>query len=85
MATQFQGEFAWDDPFLLDDQLHDEERAIRDATRAYAQERLMPRILLANRHETFDVEVMREMGELGFLGATLQGYGCAGISYVATA
>ena len=74
--------FDWQDALRLDDLLNDEERLIRDSARKYAQERLMPRILQANRHETFDVEVMREMAELGFLGATIQGYGCAGISYV---
>ena len=83
MATQFEGAFAWDDPFLLDDQLNDEERAVRDAARAYAQDRLMPRILRMNRDEAFDRVIMREMGELGLLGATLTGHGCAGISYVA--
>ena len=62
--------------------LSEEEVMIRDAARKYAQEQLMPRILESNRHETFDVEVMREMAELGFLGATIDGYGCAGISYV---
>src|SRR5574343_510299 len=67
---------------MIEDQLDDEERMIRDSARAYAQERLMPRILQANRHETFDITVMKEMAELGFLGATIQGYGCAGISYV---
>src|SRR3974390_819246 len=51
--------------------------------RAYAQERLMPRILEANRNETFDLEVMQEMAELGFLGATIEGFDCPGISYVA--
>jgi glutaryl-CoA dehydrogenase len=74
--------FDWQDPLRLDDLLTPEEVMVRDSARKYAQERLMPRILLANRHETFDVEVMREMGELGFLGATLQGYDCAGIGYV---
>src|SRR5690606_35112848 len=59
-----------------------EERMISDNSRAYAQERLMPRILLAHRHEDFDVAVMKEMAELGLLGATIDGYGCAGISYV---
>ncbi len=77
------GRFAWDDPLLLDSLLTEDERLIRDSARAYAQERLMPRILAANRNETFDVAVMRELGEMGFLGATLQGYGCAGIGYVA--
>jgi glutaryl-CoA dehydrogenase len=77
------GRFDWQDPFLLEQQLTSEERLIRDTARQYAQEKLMPRILHANRTETFDVEVMREMGELGFLGAPLEGYGCAGIGYVA--
>jgi glutaryl-CoA dehydrogenase len=74
--------FDWKDALRIDDLLTDEERLIRDSARDYAQGKLMPRILQANRHETFDLEVMREMGELGFLGATIQGYGCAGISYV---
>jgi glutaryl-CoA dehydrogenase len=74
--------FDWEDPFRIDALLTDEERMIRDTARAYAQERLAPRIVEANRHETFDVEVMKEMAELGFLGAPIEGYGCAGISYV---
>ena len=77
------GSFQWDDPLLLELELSEEERLIRDTARDYAKERLAPRILLANRNETFDVAVMREMGELGFLGATIEGYGCAGIGYVA--
>ncbi len=77
------GSFQWDDPLLLELELSEEERLIRDTARAYAKEKLAPRILLANRNETFDVAVMREMGELGFLGATIEGYGCAGIGYVA--
>ena len=77
------GRFDWQDPLLIEQLLTDEERLIRDTARQYAQEKLMPRILLANRNETFDIEVMREMGALGFLGATLEGYGCAGIGYVA--
>jgi glutaryl-CoA dehydrogenase len=74
--------FAWDDALRLDAQLNDEERAIRDAARAYCQEKLFPRALEANRHEKFDRAIMTEMGEMGFLGATLQGYGCAGVNYV---
>lgn len=74
--------FQWDDPFLLDEQFSEEERMIRDAARDYAQSALRPRILEANRNETFDREIMREMGELGFLGAPLHGYGCAGVNYV---
>ncbi|MBI2225033.1 MAG: acyl-CoA dehydrogenase, partial [Betaproteobacteria bacterium] len=77
------GRFDWQDPFLLEQQLTSEEKLIRDTARQYAQEKLAPRILHANRTETFDVEVMREMGALGFLGAPLEGYGCAGIGYVA--
>ncbi len=76
------GNFAWDDPLLLDSLLTDDERLIRDSARTFAQERLMPRILKANREETFDVSIMRELGAMGFLGATLTGYGCAGIGYV---
>lgn len=75
--------FHWDDPFLLEQQLQPEERLIRDAARAYAQEKLQPRILNAFHNEQFDREIMREMGQAGFLGATIQGYGCAGISSVA--
>ena len=74
--------FDWQDPLCLDELLSPEERMVRDSARAYAQERLMPRILMAHRHEEFDLDVMREMGELGFLGATIEGFGCAGISYV---
>lgn len=75
--------FQWDDPLLIEAQLTDEERMIRDAARQYAQEKLAPRIRDWNRDEHFDRAVMREMGELGFLGAPLEGYGCAGIGYVA--
>jgi glutaryl-CoA dehydrogenase len=76
-------EFRWDDPLHLEDQLTPEERLVRSTAREYAQEKLMPRILLANRHERFDREIMDEMGELGLLGPTIQGYGCAGTTYVA--
>jgi glutaryl-CoA dehydrogenase len=75
--------FAWDDALRLDDQLSDDERAIRDAAHAYCQDKLFPRVLQANRHERFDREIMNEFGAMGFLGATLEGYGCAGINYVA--
>src|SRR5438445_122726 len=74
--------FTWDDPLRLEDQFSDDERRIRDLARDYAQEKLMPRVLEANRHERFDREILREMGELGFLGSTLTGYGCAGVNYV---
>lgn len=75
--------FVWDDPLLFDQQLNEEERLIRDAARDYAQEKLQPRVLEAFHNEHFDREIMREMGQAGFLGATIQGYGCAGINNVA--
>jgi glutaryl-CoA dehydrogenase len=76
-------EFQWDDPLLLDEQLSEDERMVRDAAHEYCQDRLMPRILMANREERFDREIMNEMGALGFLGATLpEDYGCAGVNYV---
>lgn len=72
----------WQDPFLLYDQLDSEERLIQETAHSYAQEKLMPRIIEATRKEYFDREIMREMGSLGLLGMTLQGYGCTGASYV---
>jgi glutaryl-CoA dehydrogenase len=76
--------FRWDDPFLLDEQLADDERMIRDTARAYAQDRLQPRIVEAYREEKTDRAIFTEMGELGLLGVTLpEEYGCAGASYVA--
>jgi glutaryl-CoA dehydrogenase len=75
-------EFKWEDPLLLDDQLTGEERLVRDTARQYCQEKLLPRVLEANRHERFDRSIMNELGELGLLGATIEGYGCAGVNYV---
>ena len=74
--------FQWDDSFLLDDQLAEDERMIRDTAHDYAQEKLMPRIVEANRNEVFHREILNEMGALGFLGCTIDGYGCAGVNYV---
>jgi len=74
--------FSWADPLLLDAQLSDEERAIRDAAQAYCQDKLQPRILSANREERFDRALMNEMGALGFLGSTIEGYGCPGVNHV---
>ena len=74
--------FTWEDPFLLDDQLSDDERAVRDAAHAYCQEKLQTRVLMAARHEKFDREIMNEMGALGLLGSTIEGYGCAGLNHV---
>jgi glutaryl-CoA dehydrogenase len=81
-AAKAEGRFDWEDPLRLDDLLEEDEKRIRDAARAYAQDKLMPRILEANRHEHFDRRILNEMGELGLLGSTLQGYGCAGVNYV---
>src|SRR6478752_914568 len=76
--------FRWDDPFLLEDQLNDDERMIRDTARAYAQEKLLPRVIEAYRSEKADTSIFREMGELGLLGLTLpEEYGCANASYTA--
>ena len=75
--------FVWDDPLLLEEQLTEDERMVQDTARQFAQERLMSRILEANRHEHFDREIMNEMGEVGMLGATLPAkYGCADVGYV---
>ncbi|MBK1611987.1 acyl-CoA dehydrogenase [Rubrivivax gelatinosus] len=74
--------FQWDDPFLLEQQLGEEERAVRDAAQAYCQEKLQPRVLMAARHEHFDREILSEMGALGLLGCTIEGYGCAGLNHV---
>jgi glutaryl-CoA dehydrogenase len=75
--------FAWDDALRLDDQLTEDERAIRDAAHEYCQEKLQPRVLMAFRNETYDRSIMTEMGAMGFLGATLDSHGCADVSYVA--
>lgn len=74
--------FQWDDPFYLNEQLSEEERMIRDAARGYAQEKLQPRVQEAFHNEHFDRDILREMGQQGFLGATIKGYGCAGINNV---
>ena len=77
------GDFQWDDPLLLEEQLSEEERMIRDAARAYCQEKLMPRITMATRNEEFDPDIIREFGALGMLGTTLpEKYGCANTGYV---
>ena len=74
--------FNWNDPFLLDEQLGDAERLVRDSARRYCQEQLLPRVRDAHRHERFDREIMLQMGALGMLGASLEGYGCPGLSHV---
>ena len=79
MATKF----SWEDPFFLSQQLSDDERAIVDAAHSFCQEKLQTRVLMAARHEKCDREIMNEAGAMGFLGSTIEGYGCAGLSYVA--
>ena len=74
--------FQWQDPFLLNAQLSDDERAIVDAAHDFCQEKLQNRVLMAARHEKFDREIMNEFGSMGFLGSTIDGYGCAGLNYV---
>jgi glutaryl-CoA dehydrogenase len=74
--------FQWEDPLLLEDQLSEEERMVRDSAHDYCQEKLQTRVLEANRHEKFDREILNEMGALGFLGSTIDGYGCAGVNHV---
>ncbi|MBK8071240.1 MAG: acyl-CoA dehydrogenase [Ramlibacter sp.] len=75
--------FQWQDPFLLNAQLSDDERAIVEAAHTFCQEKLQTRVLMAARHEKFDREIMNEAGAMGFLGSTIEGHGCAGLSYVA--
>ena len=76
-------QFHWDDPLLLNNQLTDDERMVRDAAHAYSQDKLQPRVLEAFRHERMDTSIFREMGELGLLGATIPTeYGGSGLNYV---
>ncbi|KAM4037408.1 glutaryl-CoA dehydrogenase [Anomaloglossus baeobatrachus] len=82
-SAKSRAQFDWRDALCLDSQLTEDEIMIRDSFRSYCQERLMPRILMANRQEVFDREIISEMGDLGVLGSTIKGYGCAGTSYVA--
>ena len=82
MAKQDLSAFKWEDPLFFDEQLSEEERLVQDTARDYCQERLLPRVTEAHRKEIFDREILNEMGELGLLGPTIEGYGCAGLSYV---
>jgi glutaryl-CoA dehydrogenase len=83
MLTRTKASFNWEDPLLLDDQLTEDERMVRDAARAYCQDKLQPRVLEAFRHEKTDPAIFREMGALGLLGPTLPPeYGCPGLNYV---
>jgi glutaryl-CoA dehydrogenase len=83
VLTKTQPRFVWEDPLLLEEQLSEEERLVRDTAHAYAQDKLMPRVTQAFRHERTDPAIFREMGALGLLGATIAPeYGGAGLSYV---
>lgn len=74
--------FNWEDPLNLNTNLSEEERLVKESAHAYCQDKLMPRVLKANREEVFDREIMTEMGAQGLLGLTIDGYGCAGLNYV---
>ncbi len=82
MSKKESAKFRWEDPLLLEQQLTEEERMVRDSARQYCQGKLMPRVLEGNRHEVFDRAILNEMGALGLLGSTIQGYGCAGVNHV---
>ncbi|CAG8595484.1 5805_t:CDS:10, partial [Acaulospora morrowiae] len=83
--STYQGpaKYNWEDPLSLEEQLTEEESSIKNMTRQYCQDKLFPRILEAYRLERFDREIINEMGELGLLGSTIEGYGCSGVSSVA--
>jgi glutaryl-CoA dehydrogenase len=82
-APSSRAPFSWDDPLLLAECLSEEERMVQQSAYDYCQDKLFPRVLSANREERFDREIINEMGELGLLGCTIEGYGCAGLSHVA--
>ena len=82
-SSQDRSDFNWTDPLLLETCLTEEEIQIRDQVRTYCSEKLMPRILMANRNESFDRGIITEMGSLGLLGSTIKGYGCPNVSSVA--
>jgi glutaryl-CoA dehydrogenase len=82
MKTNVKPRFVWQDPLMLSEQLSDDERAIADAAHEFCQAKLQTRVLMAARHEKFDREIMNEAGAMGFLGSTIEGYGCAGLNYV---
>ncbi len=77
------GKFNWQDPLNLREQLTPDEILVQDSARKFCREELFPNVIEANRHEHFDPEIMRKFGEMGFLGCTINGYGCAGVSHVA--
>jgi len=74
--------FNWEDPFLIEEQLSEDERMIMHSARQYSQDKLLPRVQMAFRDERMDREIFNEMGDLGLLGSTIEGYGCPGVNYV---
>jgi len=74
--------FSWEDPLKFQEQLTDDELIIHDSARSFVADKLLPRVIEGNRKEQFDIEIMRDFGEMGFLGPTIHGYGCAGTGYV---
>ncbi|RUS22545.1 Gcdh protein, partial [Endogone sp. FLAS-F59071] len=81
--TSSMAKYDWTDPLNLNSLLTEEEIIVKEAAHQYCQEKLLPRVLNAYRNEVFDRDILNEMGEMGFLGSTIQGYGCAGVSSVA--
>jgi len=77
-----QSSFDWKDPFRFIDQLNEEEKLIAQSAAEFCSDRLAPRIIEANRNESFDRNIFDEFGEMGFLGSTIQGYGCPGVNHV---
>lgn len=82
-ATKTAAKFNWHDALNMESQLTEEEKMVRDSFRSYCDDKLMSRIIMANRNEKFDPEIVSEMGSIGVLGPTIKGYGCAGVSSVA--
>ncbi|MBV1928491.1 MAG: acyl-CoA dehydrogenase family protein, partial [Gammaproteobacteria bacterium] len=74
--------FNWEDPFLIEEQLSEDERMIMHSARQYSQDKLLPRVQMSFREERMDREIFNEMGDLGLLGSTIEGYGCPGVNYV---
>ena len=81
-TTKLKPSYHWDDPLFFDEQLTEEERMIRDAARQFAKDKLQPIVIQSFQNESFGREIMEEMGQAGLLGATIHGYGCAGVNYV---
>lgn len=75
--------FSYNDALQFNDQLTEEELSIYDTAKSFCKEKLLPRVIMANRHEVFDRKIISELGEMGFLGPTIHGYGCFGVGYVA--